>query len=83
MSGKPGVKWHVSSRTNIIETLKAYSDGLNCAKLAEIVQAQYSVGKGQLASVLCQMVAEGIITRTGRKPCPHCGVKAVYYKARK
>lgn len=66
----------------ILEALARHPDGLNAAKVRELVIREYPVKAQSVASLLVHLAREGRILNGPKHACPGCGVRSVVYRLR-
>lgn len=72
----------VSGRRKILQLLKDYPEGLNAAKIRQIVMLDYPVSEEAVAKALVRLTTEEKIINTGKGGCPSCALRSVIYRLR-
>lgn len=71
-----------SGRKKILEVLGKYPDGLNAAKIRELVLKEYPINGGHVASLLVHLTRENKIVNEGKCGCNVCALRSVIYKVK-
>lgn len=72
----------ISTRAKILDVLINYPQGLNAAKIREIILKTHATSEQHIACVLVQLVREGRIMNQGRCGCPSCALQSTIYQLR-
>lgn len=77
MRTKKGV---VPCRVRILDALRAHPQGLNAARIRQIVLKDHPVNDQTVANELLHLAREGKITNEGKCGCPSCALRSVIYR---
>lgn len=69
-----------SAKAEILSILSRHPQGINAAKVSEILLKEYSVAPSWVPVLLSRASKEGLVRKTLQTKCGCCGKKLVLYK---
>lgn len=69
-----------SGRTKILEIIGRHPNGLNAAKIRELVSREHTLSEQHIASILVHLCREGRLINDSKHSCPSCALRSVIYK---
>lgn len=70
----------MSGRAKVLDILGSHPEGLNAAKIRELLRQDYVVSDDHLAKTIATLAREGKIKNEGRHECSFCATRASVYK---